>query len=366
MIFKKYLREYASKLLEAKIPKVTTIQTSIGTSMSLLTKDLQQLSTAAGHVIHSLLKEGETMRYTKDELIKLCCILTTAEYCLETVQQLEDKLKEKIEKTFSEKIDLSDEKDMFHRIISNCIHLLVQDMENACEPSLIVMSKIYWHNISNVGDQSPFVNSLISHFKQTIPTIRDNLTSSRKYYTQFCHKFVNSLIPRYINTLYKCRPTNVQDGTNNIMGCEQLLLDTHSIKTVLLDLPSIGSVVNRKAPASYTKVVVKGMTKAEMIIKIVMAPIAPAITFTEQFLKLLPDSTLGEFLKILDMKGVKRTEQAHLVELFKRHAPKENLSMTLTLGHHQQESGASGSGSPDTEKGHIKKLEKLIKKRLPN
>ena len=48
----------------------------------------------------------------------------------------------------------------------------------------------------------------------------------------------------------------------------QLLLDTHSLKTVLLDLPSIGSQVHRKAPASYTKIVVKGMTRAEMILKV--------------------------------------------------------------------------------------------------
>lgn len=48
----------------------------------------------------------------------------------------------------------------------------------------------------------------------------------------------------------------------------QLLLDTHSLKTVLLDMPSIGSQVLRKAPASYTKIVVKGMTRAEMILKV--------------------------------------------------------------------------------------------------
>ena len=60
------------------------------------------------------------------------------------------------------------------------------------------------------------------------------------------------------------------------VGAEQLLLDTHSLKTVLLDLPSIGSAVSRKAPASYTKIVVKGMTRAEMILKVVMAPAGDA------------------------------------------------------------------------------------------
>lgn len=227
-----------------------------------------------------------------------------------------------------------------------------------CSKAFFIFLQIQWQNINNVGDQSPFVNSIISHFKQTIPIIRDNLSSSRKYYTQFCHKFVNSFVPKYINNLYKCRPTNSQDGTNNILGCEQLLLDTHSLKTVLLDLPSIGSQVNRKAPASYTKTVVKFMTKAEMIIKVVMAPINPA--FTEQFLKLLPDSSITEFQKLLDMKGVKRVDQTNLVEMFKRSAPKENLT---------SESGFSLTGdfeNLDSDKGRIKKLENLIKKRLPN
>lgn len=136
------------------------------------------------------------------------------------------------------------------------------------------------------------------------------MAASRKYYTQFCHKFVNSFIPRYINALYKCRLMNGSLGTNNdtssavksdsSIGCEQLLLDTHSLKTILLDLPSIGSQVKRKPPPSYTKVVVKGMTKAEMVIKIVMHPTTPAQSFVEHYLKLLPDSSqTGKYYLLL-------------------------------------------------------------------
>ncbi len=76
-----------------------------------------------------------------------------------------------------------------------------------------------------------------------------------------------------------------------------LLSDTHSIKTLLLDLPTVGSKVvgnassasaaavgSRKAPASYAKIVIKGMTKAEMILKVVMSPAEPAKGFVEQVL----------------------------------------------------------------------------------
>lgn len=375
MIFKKYLREYASKCLENKIPKLVasnpTANLATNISAGILNREnFQQLSSAAGQVFQNFLKDGDAIRYSDEDLIQICYILTTAEYCLETVQQLEDKLKEKIDSSFADTIDLGDEKDVFHRVISNCIQILVHDLESGCEYGLTVMSKVQWGTISNVGDQSEFVNLILKEFRQFIPIIRDNLASSRKYYTQFCLKFISSFIPRYINNLFKCRPTLPLSqtsstaptannpnafGESNVLGCEQLLLDTHSLKTVLLDLPSISSQVQRKAPASYTKIVIKGMTKAEMIIKIVMAPMYPTQAFTEQYLKLLPESSIQEFQKVLDMKSIKRVDQAHILDLFKKSAPQEMLQVT---------------DIPDkpetTDRGRIKKLENLIKKRIPN
>ena len=44
---------------------------------------------------------------------------------------------------------------------------------------------------------------------------------------------------------------------------------------------------SRKAPASYAKIVIKGMTKAEMILKVVMSPAEPAKAFVEQVLNTL-------------------------------------------------------------------------------
>lgn len=379
MVFKKYLREYANKCLENKIPKLNTATataTNLATNISsgiLNRENFQQFSTAAGQVLQNFLKEGDVARYSDDDRIQICYILTTSEYCLETVQQLEDKLKEKIDTAFAE-FDLGEEKDVFHRVISSCIQILVHDLESGCDYGLGVMAKVQWQNISNVGDQSEFVNFIVKEFRHFIPIVRDNLASSRKYYTQFCLKFISSFIPRYINNLFKCRPTLSLSqtsstaptanssgsntgayGESNVLGCEQLLLDTHSLKTVLLDLPSINSQVNRKAPASYTKVVISGMTKAEMIIKIVMAPIHPHQSFTEQYLKLLPESSMQEFQKVLDMKSIKRMDQTQILEVFRRCAPQEMLNQT-----HDPYEKQEGS------EGRIKKLENLLKKRIPN
>ncbi|XP_036622596.1 vacuolar protein sorting-associated protein 53 homolog [Trichosurus vulpecula] len=333
-IFQKYLREYAWKILSGNLPKTT--------------------STSGGLTISSLLKEkegSEVAKFTLEELCLICSILSTAEYCLATTQQLEEKLKEKVDASLIERINLTGEMDTFSTVISNSIQLLVQDLDAACDPALTAMSKMQWQNVEHVGDQSPYVTSVILHIKQNVPIIRDNLASTRKYFTQFCIKFANSFIPKFINHLFKCKPISM-------VGAEQLLLDTHSLKMVLLDLPSIGSQVVRKAPASYTKIVVKGMTRAEMILKVVMAPHEPLVVFVDNLIKLLTDCNTETFQKILDMKGLKRSEQSSMLELFRQRLP-------------TPPSASEGPGStsltaptPEQESSRIRKLEKLIKKRL--
>ncbi|XP_037664110.1 vacuolar protein sorting-associated protein 53 homolog isoform X2 [Choloepus didactylus] len=309
-IFQKYLREYAWKILSGNLPKTT--------------------SSSGGLTISSLLKEkegSEVAKFTLEELCLICSILSTAEYCLATTQQLEEKLKEKVDVSLTERINLTGEMDTFSTVISSSIQLLVQDLDAACDPALTAMSKMQWQNVEHVGDQSPYVTSVILHIKQNVPIIRDNLASTRKYFTQFCIKFANSFIPKFITHLFKCKPISM-------VGAEQLLLDTHSLKMVLLDLPSIGSQV------------------------VVMAPHEPLVVFVDNYIKLLTDCNTETFQKILDMKGLKRSEQSSMLELFRQRLP-------------TPPSGAEGAGSlslmaptPEQESSRIRKLEKLIKKRL--
>ncbi|KAI2580370.1 VPS53 subunit of GARP complex [Homo sapiens] len=197
-IFQKYLREYAWKILSGNLPKTTT--------------------SSGGLTISSLLKEkegSEVAKFTLEELCLICNILSTAEYCLATTQQLEEKLKEKVDVSLIERINLTGEMDTFSTVISSSIQLLVQDLDAACDPALTAMSKMQWQNVEHVGDQSPYVTSVILHIKQNVPIIRDNLASTRKYFTQFCVKFANSFIPKFITHLFKCKPISM-------VGAEQV------------------------------------------------------------------------------------------------------------------------------------------------
>lgn len=60
------------------------------------------------------MKDLESKAYSVAEIGQLCAIILTAHYCLETTQQLERKIQEKIDSSLAEKISFSGECDIFH------------------------------------------------------------------------------------------------------------------------------------------------------------------------------------------------------------------------------------------------------------
>ncbi|XP_065890421.1 vacuolar protein sorting-associated protein 53 homolog [Dysidea avara] len=322
-VFKKYLKEYCNKLLASNMPK------------------LQQSKSMAGRLqqFGGLLKDTEA-QLSPEEICLACAIISTADYCVETTEQLESKMQEKIDEELSSKVDFSQEKDLFHSVISSGVQLLVANLESGCDAALVTMTKFAWQHIETVGDQSSYVDTIASRIRITIPLIRENLISARKYFTNFCHKFANSFIPSFITHLYKCKPITTP------VAAEQLLLDTHSLKTILLGLPAVSAGLERKPPLSYTKLVSKGMEKAELIIKVVMTPHERAADFVASYLKITEqDLDVSNFQRVLEMKGLKRSEQQALMELFKSSASRSGKMTTQS----------------DQESSTIRKLERLIR-----
>lgn len=113
--FQKNLRDYAQRVLQSSLPKFGTSSnlTTAMQSVSNTTSVLSAASSAAG-LLQSFLKEGET-RFTKNEVATICSVMLTANYCLETTQQLEKKLQEKTDDKFKESINMSSEQDSFHK-----------------------------------------------------------------------------------------------------------------------------------------------------------------------------------------------------------------------------------------------------------
>lgn len=313
-VFKKYLRDYAFKVLQIHLKNPNS---SSNIPLAKISSDTansggKMFSVAtygAAGLIHSFLRDD--VGRSKIEPNQLCSVILTADYCLETTQQLEKKLKERIDPKLAARIDLKPELDIFNDLINGCIQLLIQNIEFGCEPGFSTMIKTQWSSVETPVGHSSFVDDIINSLQTQFPIIREHLKDGRKYFVQLCNKFITLFTHKYINNLFKCKL--LSQG-----GAEQLLLDTHTLKKFLINLPCYKSDI-KTAPASYTKAAIKSMSKAEMILKVVLVPHNIVNSFIESYFKLLPESNTVEFQRILEVKGVKRNEASQLLEAYNKY-----------------------------------------------
>lgn len=92
------------------------------------------------------------------------------------------------------------------------------------------------------------------------------------------------------------------------------------------------------------------MTKAENILQVILVPITidKVKNFVSSYIKLLPDSNLNEFQKILEMKDVKKADLNKLCDAYK-YENKANAN------------GNEESYDQNDDLSRVKRLEKLIR-----
>lgn len=117
-----------------------------------------------------------------------------------------------------------------------------------------------------------------------------------------------------MNTIHKCKPISE-------VGTEQMLLDTHALKTSLMDLPNFGNPEPTSVPSTYTKLVAKNMQKAEMLLKCILSPLDPPDALVDNYLLIYADNNLANFMRVLELKGIKKAEQQVFIDLFSKHLP---------------------------------------------
>lgn len=312
-VFKRYLRDYAFKVLQIHLKNPNS---SSSMPLNKMTSDAsggKMFSVAtygAAGLLQSLLRDDAGRN--KIEPNQVCSVILTTDYCLETTQQLEKKLKERIDPSLESRVDLNPELDIFHELMNGCLQLLLQYIEFGCEPGFSTMVKTQWSSVETPVGHSPFVDDIIHSLENNIPVIRNHLKEGRKYFVQLCIKFITLFTHKYITNLFRCKLLSQS-------GAEQLLLDTHTLKKFLINLPCYNSEI-KTAPASYTKAAIKGMSKAEMVLKVVLVPHNTVNSFIESYFKLLPESNSAEFQRILEVKGLKKNEASQLLEAYNKYA----------------------------------------------
>jgi hypothetical protein len=118
-----------------------------------------------------------------------------------------------------------------------------------------------------------------------------------------------------------------EDRHNNVVSpgrwCVHLQL--------LLEMPTFGGVL-AAAPGGYVKLVSREMGKAEALLKVILSPVEG---LCDTFRALLPDSPTADFKTVLDLKGLKKSEQTALTEEWSRRAGVASLSRPAAAGTHR-------------------------------
>lgn len=244
----------------------------------------------------------------------VCFIVNTAEYCRDTCAPLGESLARLLDAPWGDKVAMGEVEEEFSALVTQALGCLAGGAEARLEPVLAAMARGRWGELEAVGDQSEYVSALQVALQAYVPPLGQLL--SKNYFQFFCEKLAAAFAPRFYATIFRCRRFNEA-------GAQQLLLDTHAVKQLLLDVPAMGAPPQQApegfaqapppfvVPAGYAKLVSREMNRAEALLKVIQAP--PEVVGA-MFCQLLPDAGLNELKQVCELKGMKRQEAQALLE----------------------------------------------------
>ncbi len=258
--------------------------------------------------------KGATIAIPKGVEVTVCHVISTCEYCADTVEALEDLIRDTIDPAFKGRIDMSAQQEHFHDVTAKCINVLVSGLMHRLQDALKTMTDINWATFDMVGEESSYVRMIQKECVPFFATVRGLVPAS--YFRSFCDKFAITFSSVYLSTIIRLKRIGE-------MATQQLLLDAYNLKTAMLKLPVVevtahtpqranaSGAATSIAPAMYTKMVTKNFKRIETLLKLVGTPNTMLIdVFRVQW----PGGSALDLQTVMNLKGLKRNEQVAMLE----------------------------------------------------
>lgn len=268
-------------------------------------------STGSKNVMHQL---------TAGDEINVCHTIGTCEYCIITLDALQNLILNKTDPGYRYKIDFEDEIVAFHNVAAKGIVVLVSGLSHLIEPAIKEMTGINWAGFDTVGEESNYVRYIHDIIHPFVSTLCGLLPIS--YFLTFCDKFSSIFITSFYSAVLRCK--RIKES-----GTQQLLLDVYNLKTLILKLPIINKVpiidkdnvrfpdkyitTSSNDPVMYKNSVIKQFQNVEILLKLVGTPSELLI---EVFKVQWSGGTAIDLQTIMNLKGMKRNEQLLMLEKF--------------------------------------------------
>jgi len=266
----------------------------------------------AQQVLVSFLQRGSAQGPPIQDII---LVLNTADFWYINTNQLEESIKKRIDPEMASKVDLSSQSDAFMGVASAAVMALVTKVEIDCASAWREMRNTNWSRMESVSDHSSYVGELIKHVNDRAQEILP-LVTKQQYARAFCDNVVEYLSTAYINNVVQCRPICE-------VGAEQMLLDKYILTKSLENLLSYHTPHPQQPPPppppAYLKRLTQSMTRIDPLLKTLQVRPVPPEGLVQAYLIHIGDRSDTNFRKILDLKGVRKQDHAHLLELFAIH-----------------------------------------------
>ena len=317
-----------------------------------LTKILAKyLDEYAQQVLLAFLQKGGTQGPSLQDIV---LVLNTADFWHTNTNQLEENIKKRIDPELVSKVDLSSQSDAFLGVASAAVLAMVHRVEMGCDGVWREMKNTNWSKMESVSDQSSYVGELVRHVNGQAEEILP-MVVKQQYARAFCDNLVEHLASAYINNIVPCRPvsevgaeqvripTPLHPHTRLPLHTyltlkSQMLLDKYVLTKAFENLLSYhtpsatttttttttmttatAATTPHQPPAGFVKRVNQSMTRIDPLLKTLQVRPSPPEGLVQAYLIHIADRSDANFRKILELKGVRKQDQAHLLELFAIH-----------------------------------------------
>lgn len=262
-------------------------------------------------------------------------VLNTADFWHTNTNQLEENIKKRIDPEMAARVDLSSQSDAFMGVASAAVLAMVHKVELACDGAFREMRNTNWSKMESVSDQSSYVSELIRNVNEKAGEILP-LVVKQQYARAFADNVVEHMANAYIHNVVQCRPVSEVGAeqvyliqvpnirANQKLTYFQMLLDKYVLTKAFENLlsyhtPSGTPPTPHQPPTSFIKRVNHIMTRIDPLLKTLQVRPSPPEGLVQAYLIHIGDRSETNFRKILDLKGVRKQDQSHLVEMFTIH-----------------------------------------------
>ena len=167
---------------------------------------LVELSRLFGKWLQIYSEQILTPNEKSSNISEICTILNTADYCLTTTSQLEDRIRQKVEEPLREQVQFDTSRESFIQAANSAIKLLVKKIEGDADLSFREMVNTNWSNVENVGDHSGYVTEMMLGIKDGVREIKGQGHLRERYIRTLCDRLVEWFGGKFVDSIITCRP----------------------------------------------------------------------------------------------------------------------------------------------------------------